>query len=117
MALNDAAMVLAANTLRSALAYAQLHSAAAGASGTANLTTATRQPVSWGAPTGSGSFMLASQINFTGGNPSSAVYSVTLWDTAVSGNFYGEFILSGDAIFDTSGNYSVTAIDLTGSAT
>lgn len=116
MPLNNTAMVAAANSLRTALAYAQLHSAAAGSSGTSNVTTAARQAVTWAAATGAGSFSLASQINFTGGAANGAVYSVTLWSASTSGTFYGEFPLTGDTAFNSSGNYAVTAIDLTGSA-
>lgn len=79
MTLNNAAMTLAANTLSTNLAYGQLHSAAAGSGGTSNVTSAARQPISWAAATGAGSFSLASQINFTGGAANGAVYSMTFW--------------------------------------
>lgn len=118
MPLNNAAMVLAANTLRTNLAYAQLHSAAAGTSGTSNVTTAGRLAVTWAAATGPGTFTLLSALNFTGGAANGPVYSVTLWDASSGGNFYGEFPLTGgDTSFNSSGAYSVTMIDLTGTAT
>lgn len=117
MPLNNTAMVVGANAIRGAALYAQLHSAAAGGSYTSNVTTAARQAVTWASPTGAGSFGLASQINFTGGAALGAVYSVTLWSASSGGTCYGEFPLTGDAAFNSSGNYSVTAIDLTGSAT
>lgn len=117
MTLNNAAMVAAANTLCTDLAYAQLHSAAAGTSGTSNLTSAARQAVTWNAATGAGTITLASAINFTGGGASNPVYSVTLWSASSGGTFWGEWVLTGDAAFNAAGTYSVTAIDLTGSAT
>lgn len=117
MPLNNAVMVAAANTIRADALYGQLHSAAAGSSGTSNVTSAARQAITWTTPTGAGSFGLTSQLSFTGGAANGAVYSVTLWSASTSGTFYGEFVLTGDTAFNSSGNYNVTAIDLTGSAT
>lgn len=116
MPLNNAAMVVGANAIRAAAPYGQLHSAAAGASYTSNVTTAPRQPVNWGTPTGAGSFGLASQINFSGGANNGPVYSITLWSANSGGTCYGEFPLTGDSTFSSTGTYSVTAIDLTGTA-
>lgn len=119
MPLNDAAMVLAANALRTALAYGQLHSLSAGASGTANVITAVgRAAVSWSTPTDAGNFVLLTPIAFTGGTSGHPVFSVTLWDSGTlgAGNLYGEFVLSFDSTFDASGNYHVTMLDLSGSA-
>ena len=45
MALNDAALVLAANAVDTAITHMQLHSGAPGAAGTTNVTSAARQPV------------------------------------------------------------------------
>jgi hypothetical protein len=113
---NDAAMVVAANALRGAATHAQLHSAAAGGSGTSNVTTAGRVAVTWSAATGTGDFGLASALNFTGGAALGAVYSVTLWSASTSGTFYGEFITSGDLTFNAAGEYKVTELNLDGSA-
>lgn len=114
--LNDTAMAVAANALRAAMLYAQLHTAAAGGSGTSNVTTAARRPITWGSVTGAGDFGLSAQLDFTGGAANGPVYSVTLWSASTSGTYYGEFILGGDTAFNSSGLYSVTAIDLDGSA-
>lgn len=116
MPFNSAAMVLAANTLRGACTYAQLHSAAAG-DGTANVTAAARQPVVWSAATSDGDFNIASQIVFTGGASSGTVYSVTLWSALTAGTCYGEIILSGDATFNSDGIYIVTSLAQNGAAT
>lgn len=117
MALNNAAMVVAANALTSALAYGQLHYGAAGSSGTDNVTTAAREAISWASPSGAGTLVLASSISFTGGPDSGSVFSLTLWSASSGGTFYGEIPLSGDAAFNSSGGYTVTALDLTGTAT
>jgi len=110
-------MQLAANTLRGAALYGQLHTSAAGAAGTSNLTTAARQAITWAATSGLGNFGLASPINFTGGAASGPVYSITLWSASTAGTFYGELPLTGDTAFNASGQYNVTALDMTGTAT
>jgi hypothetical protein len=113
---NTAMQALASYATGTLLKYAQLHSAAAGVNGTANVTTAARVAPVWAAPTGAGSFGLASVINFTGGAANGAVYSVTLWSASSGGTFYGEFVLTGDVSFDASGNYTITALNETGAA-
>ena len=117
MGLNNAAMVVAAEALQDVLLYAQLHSAAAGGSGTSNVTAAARLPISWTTPTSDGDFGLDAPLNFAGGASAGAVYSVTLWDASTSGNYWGEFVLAGDTAFNAAGEYAVTALDLNGSAT
>ena len=114
--LNNTAMTVAANALKSAITHAQLHTAAAGAAGTSNVSSAARKPVTWGAVTGAGDFGLSSALNFTGGASSGPVYSVTLWSASSGGTFYGEFILGGDTAFSSAGEYTVYSLNLDGSA-
>lgn len=116
MTINDAAMTVAANALRGALLYGQLHSAAAGASGTDNLCTSGRLAITWTAATGPGDFGLAAPIGFDGGTPDGDVFSLTLWSASTAGTFYGEIQLTGDSQFDSSGAYSVTKMDFAGAA-
>jgi hypothetical protein len=115
--LNTAAMQLLATDLQGVLKYGQLHSAPAGSSYTANLTTAARQPITWISPDTTGSFSLTYLIIFGGGAANAPVYSVTLWTAASGGICYGELPLTGDTKFNASGVYQVTALDFTGSAT
>lgn len=114
--LNTTAMSVAATALKGVLLYAQLHSAPAGASGTSNVTTAARKPISWGSTSGAGDFGLSAQLDFTGGTPDQDIYSITLWSASTAGTFYGEFIAEPDAAFNSGGDYSVTSLDLDGSA-
>lgn len=117
MALNNTAMAVGGTAIKALLAYAQLHSASAGGSFTSNVTSAARQAITWAAITGPGSFSLTSAIAFTGGGANNPVYSVTLWSAITGGTCYGEFPLTGDTAFNAAGQYSVTALDFTGSAT
>jgi hypothetical protein len=117
MALSNAAMDTAASAIAAGYAFAQLHTAAAGSAGTANVAASARLPVSWASPTGAGSLALASALNFTGGAASGPVYSVTLWSASSGGVFGGEFVLTGDTTFNSLGAYTVNSLSLTGSAT
>ena len=114
--LTNAAMTVGANAMRTVMTHAQLHSAAAGGSGTSNVTAAGRQAITWGSTSGAGDFDISSPLNFTGGAASGAVYSVTVWSASSGGTFYGEFIIAGDTAFNSSGAYTVTSIALDGSA-
>lgn len=113
--LNNAAMVVAANALRTAIVKMHLHSADPGASGTSNLTAASAQSVSWASATGAGSFGLASTVAFTGVTANGACQWVSLWDSGET-TWYGNFQLSGDQTANSSGQYNVTSLTLTGSA-
>ena len=77
--LNDEAMTVAAEALKDILLYAQIHTGPAGSTGQEHLSTAARVPITWGTVTGAGDFNIASDLNFTGGELSGPVYSVTLW--------------------------------------
>lgn len=116
MPLNDTGMALVASLLQETLLYAQLHSASAGDGGD-NIALEGRQPVPWGTPDSGGDFGLASAITFTGGDPSSDIYSVTLWDEETDGICYGEYVLSEDASFNADGEYHITALDFNGTVT
>lgn len=117
MPFNNAAMVIAANSLRTACTYGQLHSAASNAAGTTNVCTGARQPITWSAATADGDFGLSASLNFTGIVASGAVFSITLWSAVTSGTIYGEFTLTGDATANAAGEYTVTALNLNGSST
>lgn len=118
MALNNAALVVAADALQAVLLAMQLHSGDPGAAGTANVTSAARQAIGWGAPSGPGSFGLSASVVFSGVAANGAAQYVSLWDqVAAGGTWYGNFALSGDQTANAAGQYSVTALNLTGSAT
>jgi hypothetical protein len=115
--LNNPAMMIAADAMKAVMRYAQLHWGPAGISGTANASTAARQPIVWTPTTANGDFSLASTLTFAGGAPSGPVYSMTLWPGSSGGaTFYGEFIVSGDPTFSATGLYLVTALNFNGTA-
>lgn len=114
---SDAAMTVGANAIKAVATHAQLHSAAAGGSGTLNVTTAARKPITWGSTTGAGDFGLGAQLDFTGGAANGPVYSVTLWSQlATGGTFYGEFLNTGDPTFNAIGEFSVISLTEDGSS-
>lgn len=113
---NDTAMTVGAAAIKAVVLYAQLHTAAAGGSGTSNVTSAARKAITWGTTTGAGDFGLAGQLEFTGGAAGGPVYSVTLWSASTAGTFYGEFVLTGDTAFNSAGEYTVTELNMDGTA-
>jgi len=114
--LNDPAMIVAANALRSAVTHIQLHSGDPGASGTSNVTTAARQAVTWSAATADGDFGLASTVAFTGVASNGACTWISLWSAVSGGTWYGNFVLVGDQAANAAGEYNLTALTLNGSA-
>lgn len=117
MALNSIGLEALSTLLRATLAFAQLHSAGAGANGTDNICVTGRQPIAWGLSS-NGSFGLQSPIRFIAGLPNSPVHSVTIWDSEFDGVFYGEMPLSGgDGQTNLEGEFIVTALDFLASST
>ena len=117
MPLNNTAMVVAANALRSAITHMQTHSGDPGAAGTSNTTSGARRPVTWAAATSDGDFGLLAAVNFTGIASNGAVTWVSLWSAITGGTHYGNFQLTGAAAANAAGEYTVTSLNLNGSAT
>src|SRR5262245_23918993 len=124
MPLNNPAMVVAANALRSAITHAQIHSGDPGAAGTSNaITGPARQAITWSAATADGDFGLSSTLAFTGAPANNAVTYISVWSAAGSGSpptggtWYGNFALTGDATANAAGEYNVTTLNLNGSST
>lgn len=113
MALNDAALVLAANAVEGAIAYFQAHSGARGAAGTDN------QIGSRVAVTGSvdaDGDITWSNVAFTGLPANSPVPEVSYWSALTGGTYYGGTgSLTGDANANAAGEITVSITE-TGSA-
>ncbi|MFV8173803.1 hypothetical protein [Mycolicibacterium peregrinum] len=114
---SDAAMALGANAIRSALGGAQLHTANPGAGGAASKSSAAMVVPSWTVVSGPGNFGLATPMAFSGATPNGPITWVSLWSSTGPGAiWYGNYQLSGDLTADSSGNYTVNELDLTGSS-
>lgn len=114
MALNDAALVLAANAVDTAITHFQLYSAATNATGTTNAI-GTRVAVN-GTVDADGDITW-SNTAFTGLTANQAVHSVGYFNASTAGTFYGVSVLSGDATANAAGEYTVTSVVETSTAT
>ena len=112
MALTDATLNSLGTHLAGLCLYVSLHSSDPGTTG-ANETTAARKAVTFSVD-GDGDLTLPSTLSFTGGASSGAVTHVGLWSASSGGTFRGGFALTGDATFNSAGEYDVTALTITG---
>jgi hypothetical protein len=114
MSLSPAAMVLAANALRTALGAAQLHTDNPGNGAAANKSSAGMVAPAWLTPDANGNFDLAVAMQFSGATPNGPITWVSLWSNSTgSGIWYGNFQLSGDLTADSNGNYTVESLTMT----
>lgn len=113
MALNDAALVVAANAVDTAITHMQLYSAATNAGGTTN---AVGSRVAVNGTVDSDGDISWSSVAFTGLSASQAVHSVGYWSASSGGTFYGVTVLSGDAAANAAGEYTVTSVTETSTA-
>ncbi len=111
--LNDAALVLAANAVDGAITHMQLHSSAPGAAGTTGAV-GTRVAVN-GAVDADGDISWTN-LAFTGLAANQPVSHVSYWSAATAGTFYGSAALSGDTAANAAGEYTVTSVTETSSA-
>jgi hypothetical protein len=115
MALNDTLLNIGVTAMQAAATHLSLHSATPNASGS-NETTAARVAASWGTAA-NGDFATLSNKNFTGGAASGAVAAVGLWSAPTGGTFYGYFPITGDAAFNSAGEYTLVSLTIPGTAT
>ena len=114
MALNNTALNVMAEALRTAAGYLALHSADPGTTGT-NPTSAARVGAAWPAASGSGDLIISNK-SFTGGAANGAATYVGLWSAAVGGTFYGAFPLTGDVAFNSAGEYTIGSLTIDGAS-
>jgi hypothetical protein len=113
MALNDAALVLAANAVDGAITHMQLHSGARGAAGTTNQV-GSRVAVN-GSVDADGDITWTN-VAFTGLTANQAVAEVSYWSASTGGTYYGGAALTGDATANAAGEYTVTSVTETSTA-
>lgn len=113
MALNDAALVLAANAVDAAITHIQAHSAAPtngvgseiGSRVAVNGTVDGDGDITW------------SNVAFTGLGANSAVWGWSYWSAASSGTCYGQTARAGgDTTANSAGEYTVTSLTETSTA-
>lgn len=107
MALNDAALVLAANAVDGVISHFQLYSAATNAGGTTN---AVGSRVAVNGTVDADGDITWTNTAFTGLTANQAVHSVGYWTASSSGTFYGVSVLSGDATANSAGEFTVTTV-------
>jgi hypothetical protein len=113
MALNDAALVVGANAIDTAITHFSLHTTGAVTS-SANESAAGRVAVN-GTVDGDGDISWTN-VSFTGGAASGAVVRVGYWSASSGGTYYGGSLLSGDQSFNAAGEYTVTSVTETSTA-
>jgi hypothetical protein len=113
--LNDTLLNIGAAAMQAAATHAGLFTAEPNATGTTNTTTAARQPITW-ITAANGDMVVTADAAFTGGAASGACTWVGLWSAVTSGTFYGGFALTGDQAFNAAGEYTLTGITVTGTA-
>lgn len=114
MALNDAALIVGANAIKAVITHVSLHTTGAVTSST-NESAAARQPVTWSTDA-DGDISFTNAV-FTGGAANGAVVRVGYWSALTVGTYYGGSLLTGDQTFNAAGEYTVTSVTETSTAT
>lgn len=111
MALQTAVLNAANDAATAIMAWAAVHSDATSGSQTST----TRIAVTWGSSASAVSTSAGVPLAFTG-TPGAAATHLGLWSASTAGTFRGSRALTGDQTFNAAGNYSVTAVTLTGTS-
>lgn len=109
MPLNDAALNVGATAIKGAITHLSLHTATPNASGS-NESTAARKAAGWGT-VATGDFS-TTNIAFTGGAANGPVTHVGYWSAITAGTFYGYEAITGDATFNSAGEYTLTSANI-----
>lgn len=109
MALNDAALVLAANAVDGAITHMQLHSGAPGAAGTSNVVSGVSRVAVSGSVDSNGDITWTAGP-FTGGTPGATASHISYWSASTSGTFYGSAALSGDTTLNSEGEFTEVVV-------
>lgn len=114
MPLHDSLLNIGADAMAANATHLSLASADPGSTG-ANQTTAGRLAAGWGAATNGGDISISGPKAFTGGASNGAVTHVCLWTAATGGSFRGAFPVTGDASFNSAGEYTLDSFTIAGS--
>lgn len=113
--LNDTLLNIGNAAMQSAATHAGLFTAEPNATGTTNVAASARQAITW-VTAANGDMVVTADAAFTGGAASGACTHVGLWSASTAGTFYGYFALTGDQTFNAAGEYTLTGITITGTA-
>jgi hypothetical protein len=114
MPLNDTILNAGNAEMQSLMTHAQIHTAQPNASGS-NEASSARQAITW-VTAANGDLVITQDLNFTGGASSGAATHIGFWSASTSGTFYGWLPLTGDQTFNAAGEYTVTGVTITGTA-
>ena len=114
MALNDTILNVGNAAAQTAMTHAQIHTAQPNASGSAEAACA-RQAITW-VTAANGDMVITADLVFTGGAASGAATHIGFWSALTVGTFYGWLALTGDQTFNAAGEYTVTGVTITGTA-
>lgn len=115
MPLNDTILNVGAAAMQAVMTHASLFTAAPNAAGTTNNTTHGRQAVTW-ITAANGDMVATVDLAFTGGAASGGVAYIGFWSASSAGTFYGYVPVTGDTTSNSAGEYTVTDITITGTA-
>lgn len=114
--LNDTILNIGNAAMQAVATHAGLFTAEPNAAGTTNVAASARQAITW-VTAANGDMVVTADAAFTGGAASGACTHVGLWSQlAAGGTFYGYFALTGDQTFNAAGEYTLTGITITGTA-
>lgn len=111
--LNDAGLVLAANAVDTAITHFSIHTTGAVTSST-NESTAARVAVN--GTVDSDGDITWTNTNFTGGAASGPAVRVGYWTASTAGTYLGGSLLTGDQTFNAAGEYVITSVVETSTA-
>jgi hypothetical protein len=113
---SKAALVISSTALRGALGGIQAHKADPGTGGASNKSSAAMAVPAWTNPDANGNFDLVTPVALAGGEAGGPITWISFWsNTSGSGVWYGNYQLSGDLVFDSSGQYNIESIPVTAS--
>jgi hypothetical protein len=115
MPLNDAVLNIGVTAMQNAITHLAIHTAVPDATGS-NQSAAARVAAGWGAAA-NGDFATITNKAFTGGAASGPATYVGFWSALTGGTFYGYQALTGDQTFNAAGQYTITSLAITGTAT
>lgn len=114
MALNDTILNLGNAEMQTNITHAQIHTAEPDGAGS-NEATSARGSITWDAAA-NGDMVSTTSIAFTGGASGGPATHIGFWSALTGGTFYGWQTLTGDQAFNAAGEYTVTGITITGTA-